>query len=239
MKSITEIAKQTGISVRTLHHYDAIGLLLPTAVTEAGYRLYDEQALRRLQSILLFRELQFPLEEIKAFLDDPGFDPLAALEDQIQLLQLRKERLEGLIDFARTLQKKGWNPMNFSAFDDHEVKAYEAEAKERWGSTAAYREFEEKKASGADFDERGRKLMELFAHFGPLKELSPSDPAVQEQVAALQAMITQNFYTCTPEILKGLGAMYTADERFRKNIDRAGGEGTAEFVGKAIEVYCK
>ena len=86
MKTVTEVSKITGVSVRTLHHYDAIGLLRPTAVTEAGYRLYDDEALGRLQTILLFRQLQFPLKEIKKILDSPNFDPQEALAQQIELL---------------------------------------------------------------------------------------------------------------------------------------------------------
>ena len=107
MRTVNEVSKLTGVSVRTLHHYDAIGLLKPTKVTAAGYRLYDDTALGRLQSILLFRELQFPLKEIKAILDRPGFDLSAALAQQIRLLELQYKRMGELISFAREIQKKG------------------------------------------------------------------------------------------------------------------------------------
>lgn len=99
--TIHEVSKLAGVSVRTLHHYDAIGLLPPTALTEAGYRLYDDTALARLQSILLFRELEFPLKDIKRILDDPNFDQAAALADQIKLLELQQARLGRLITLAR------------------------------------------------------------------------------------------------------------------------------------------
>ena len=117
MKTVKEVSRLTGVSVRTLHHYDAIGLLKPARVTEAGYRLYDDAALGRLQTILLFRELEFPLKEIKRMLDAADFDPLAALADQIRLLQLRREHLDRLIDHARRIQKTGVMNMDFKAYD--------------------------------------------------------------------------------------------------------------------------
>ena len=137
MKTVTEVSRITGVSVRTLHHYDAIGLLRPTAVTEAGYRLYDEQALGRLQTILLFRQLQFPLKEIKKILDSPNFDPREALSQQIELLELQKEHLEGLIAHARQIQKTGVINMDFSAYDQRKIDEYSARAKEKWGGTDA------------------------------------------------------------------------------------------------------
>ena len=117
MKTVHEASQISGVSVRTLHHYDAIGLLRPTAATEAGYRLYDDTALARLQSILLFRELAFPLKEIKRIMDDPQFDQATALEQQIRLLELQQEHLSRLIDLARETMKTGVTNMDFTAFD--------------------------------------------------------------------------------------------------------------------------
>ena len=237
MKSVSEVSRLTGVSVRALHHYDAIGLLTPAAVTEAGYRLYDEENLRRLQSILLFRELEFPLRDIKAMLDSPEFDTHTALEQQIGLLELERKRLDRLIDHARNLQRKGANAADFQAFDRTEMEQYKQEAREKWGKTAAWQEFEQK--DEAKMPEAGQRLMELLAKFGALRALPAEDKAVQNQVSALQTHISENFYTCTPEILSGLGQMYVSDERFRQSIDAAGGEGTAEFVSRAIKVYCQ
>ena len=239
MKTVSEVSRLTGISVRTLHHYDAIGLLHPTAVTKAGYRMYDDAALCRLQSILLFRELQFPLKEIKTMLDSPSFDPSEALAQQIHLLELQRRHIDELISFAREIQEKGVKPMAFHAFDNKDLEQYKAEVKERWGETRAYQEYEQKQRDGQDFAAGTAQLMGAFAKLGSMKELTPDNPQVQEQVGVLQRVITENFYTCTPEILSGLGEMYTADERFRENIDRAGGEGTAEFARQAIAAYCK
>ena len=236
MRTVKEVSRMTGVSVRTLHHYDAIGLLKPAAVTGAGYRLYDDAALSRLQNILLFRELQFPLKEIKAILDSPDFDPAAALEQQIRLLELQYRHIGDLIVFARALQKKGEVIMDFKPFDTSEMEQYKAEAKAKWGATSAYQEFAQKDAAG--IAQSSRELMELLAGFGALRQLPPDAPAVQEKTAALQSFITEHYYICTGEVLHSLGQMYTEDERFRRNIDQAGGEGAAAFVRQAIEAYC-
>ena len=126
MKTVKQVSHLSGVSVRTLHHYDAIGLLPPTQVTEAGYRLYDDAALQRLQSILLLRHLQFPLKQIKQILDAPGFDPVTALEQQIHLLQLQRQHLDDLIAHARQIQSSGGNFMDFSAFDTTQIDRYAA-----------------------------------------------------------------------------------------------------------------
>lgn len=238
MRTVNEVSRLTGVSVRTLHHYDAIGLLKPTKVTGAGYRLYDDTALSRLQSILLFRELQFPLKEIKAMLDSPSFEPSEALTQQIELLELQHKHIGELISFAREIQKKGVKIMQFHVFDKSEIEQYKAEAKEKWGDTKEYREYAQRHESGQDFGEAAQQMMNLFAELGALRQLSPTDKAVQEKIRALQNFITSNYYTCTTEILSGLGQMYVNDERFKHNIDQAGGEGTAEFVKQAIDAYC-
>ena len=144
MKTVHEVSRLTGVSVRTLHHYDAIGLLKPARTTDAGYRLYDDAALKRLQNILIFRELQFPLKEIKAILDSPEFDPKEALEQQIGLLELRRKHIDELIAYARRIQKEGEKTMNFSTFNKEEINRYKEEVRERWGSTQIYKEYEKK-----------------------------------------------------------------------------------------------
>jgi len=236
MKTVKDVSRITGVSVRTLHHYDAINLLKPTKTTDAGYRLYDDTALERLQAILFLRELEFPLEEIRKILSQPGFDFKAALEDQIQLLELKKKHLDDLISHARNIQKTGVIPMNFKPFDKTTLDSYAAEAKAKWGNTAAYKEYEAKASGGQN---PADALMEQFARIGALRHLTPDAPEVQKAVANIQAFITEHYYTCTKQIFAGLGQMYVADDRFRRNIDAAGGEGTAEFVSRAIEIYCK
>lgn len=240
MRTVNEVSRLTGVSVRTLHHYDAIGLLKPAEVTDAGYRLYDEAALSRLQSILMFRELQFPLKEIKAILDNPDFDPGEALRQQIRLLELQLDHIKKLIALARELEKGG-KVMDFDAFDKSEMNEYAEEVKERWGSTDAYKEYEQR-AKGKTEEERKagmEQLMQVFAGIGALRDLSPGDDAVQEKIGQLQSLITEHYYTCTDEILNGLSQMYVCDHRMKHNIDKAGGEGTAEFVREAVAHYVR
>lgn len=227
MWTVKEVSKLTGVSVRTLHHYDAIGLLKPAALTEAGYRLYDDAVLARLQVILMFRELQFPLKEIKEILDSPVFDLAEALDQQIKLLELQKKHIENLIFFARKIKNKGVNEMKFDAFDKSEMSQYAAEVKERWGNTKAYEEWERKtgKKTKQELEEVNEQFMTLFAEIGSLKNYAPEETVVQEKISELQKFITENYYTCTNEILSGLGEMYVLDERMKNNIDLAGGEG--------------
>ena len=241
MRTVKDVSKLTGVSVRTLHYYDAIGLLTPTKVTDAGYRMYDDTALSRLQSILLFRELQFPLKEIKEFLDSPNFNQEETIAQQIKLLELQYKHIGELISSAREIQTKGVKTMNFEVFDTNEIEQYKAEVKSKWGNSKAYQEYEQRVVSHSEHNDSKfvNEIMSLFTDLGAMKQLPPTDKAVQEKIAALQAYINENFYTCSNDILKELGEMYVCDVRFKKNIDRFGGEGTAKFVREAIFVYCE
>ena len=246
MMTVNEVSKLSGVSIRTLHYYDTIGLLHPTEVTEAGYRLYDDTALERLQHIMLFRELQFPLKDIGDILNASNFDRNKALEQQIELLTLKKEHIENLITFARGIRGigvKNMKNMDFSAFDAKKLDEYVAQAKASWGQTEAYKEFEEKEKGRTkeQSDQIAEGMMALFTEFGLLmKEGKTADSEdAQAQVKKLQEYITEHFYTCTPKILAGLGKMYSGGGSMTENIDKFGGEGTADFADKAIEVYCK
>ena len=240
LMSVHEVAKLTGITVRTLHYYDEIELLKPTKVTEAGYRMYDDTALSRLQNILLFRELEFPLREIKAILNSPDFDPSEVIAQQIELLELQYKHIGELISFTREIQKKGVTAMNFDVFDKSEIEKYEAEIKAKWGNTKAYQEYKQKDIArnGSSYRKIANELLTMFSALGELRHLTPNADEVQNKIAALQKFITDNYYVCTNEILSGLGEMYVSDERFRNNIDKVGGDGTADFVKQAIVVYC-
>lgn len=202
--------------------------------------MYDDTALSRLQNILVFRELQFPLKEIKVILDSPDFDPAEAIAQQIRLLELQYKHIGELIAFAREIQKKGEAIMNFDVFDKNEIEKYKAEVKEKWGNTKAYQEYMQKDIARDEgsCSRIANGLMAIFSELGELKHLAPDSVKVQKKISELQKFITDNCYVCTNEILSGLGEMYVCDERFKKNIDRAGGDGTAEFVRKAISVYC-
>lgn len=229
---IKEFAAFTGVSVRTLHYYDEIGLLVPACVDRStGYRYYDGNSLLRMQEILFYRELDFSLKSIGEILSSPDYDRKKALKEQKHLLMLKKERLEGLIS-AIDGAMKGENVM--SAFDNSKFESYKEEAKAKWGRTEAYREYELRGSR-----DTGDGLMAVFAELGKVRQLDPAASEVQELVKNLQDFITANYYTCTKQILQGLGQMYVADPRFKENIDRAGGAGTADFAARAIEIYCR
>ena len=229
---IKEFAAFTGVSVRTLHYYDEIGLLVPACVDRStGYRYYDGNSLLRMQEILFYRELDFSLKSIGEILSSPDYDRKKALKEQKHLLMLKKERLEGLIS-AIDGAMKGETVM--SAFDNSKFESYKEEVKAKWGKTEAYREYEQRGSR-----DTGDGLMAVFAELGKVRQLDPAASEVQELVKNLQDFITANYYTCTKQILQGLGQMYAADPRFKENIDRAGGAGTADFAARAIEIYCR
>ncbi len=241
MRTVKEISELTGVSVRTLHHYDAIGLLKPTQVTGAGYRLYDDTALERLQTILMFRELRFPLRQIREILESPAFDRRKAVKQQLELLLLQKKRLEELISHAREIIETGENSMDFSIFDRSEYEQYVREAQRKWGDTQAYREFEEKAGGRTPKEEHetAEGLMAVFAELGKIRKLAPDSAEAQMLAERLRQYISLHYYDCTPEIFCGLGQMYAADGRMKENIDRAGGEGTAEFAAQVIRHYAE
>ena len=194
MMTVKEVSRLTGVSVRTLQYYDQIGLLHPGTRTEAGYRLYDATTLETLQQILLFRELKFSLKEIAAILQNPHFDREKALEQQIELLTLQKRHLESLITLAENIRQTGGNAMDFTAFDTKKLDEYAAKAKQQWGATAAYQEYETKNAHETTQaqQENARALMALVAAFGHMQTKDPADQAVQAQVQKLQAFITEH-----------------------------------------------
>lgn len=241
MMTVKEVSDLTGVSIRTLHYYDQLGLLPATGHTDSGYRLYDDAALERLQQILLFRELEFPLKDIQRILTNSAFDRRKALAQQIELLTLKKQHLESLISLAQKTLTTGGTYMDFTAFDTQKIQEYIRQAKQQWGATSAYKEFEQKTAhqTAQEAANMGSRLMEILAVFGGMQHKSPAAPAVQTQVKALQAFITEHYYTCTKEIFAQLGQMYGAGGAFTENINAAGGPGTAEFAAKAIEVYCQ
>ena len=236
---IKEFADFTGVSVRTLHYYDEIGLLRPAFVDRAtGYRFYDENSLLRMQEILFYRELDFSLKSIGEILSSPNYDKSKALNEQKQLLILKKERLERLIS-AIDGAMKGENVMK--AFDSSEFDKHKAEVQTRWGQTPAYQEHTERTGnySGQKWNALAGEMGRIMAEFAVCMKQggSPDSAEAQILVKKLQDHITGNYYHCTNQILAGLGQMYVADDRFRNNID-SHGEGTAAFICEAIGVYC-
>lgn len=241
MKTVKQLAAQVGISVRTLHHYDAIGLLRPSQVTQAGYRLYDDAAAERLCLILLFRELGFPLKQIRAILDAPDFDRNQILSQQVQLLEQRKAHLENLANMARGIQLVGVNYLEMQDFDFQKIDDYAEQAKTLYGKTEAYQQCVQKAAARTQQQNQkvNGQLMDFFAALGQLKEQNPDSEAAQQWVRQLQAFITEHYYDCTEQILLGLGDLYAGGGSMTENIDAAGGPGTGSFAQQAIRIYCK
>ena len=239
MMTVHEVSALTGVSVRALHHYHSIGLLKPAAFSEAGYRLYDTASLERLQMILLYRELQFPLKDIQTILDSPVYDRNKALDQQIELLRLRREHLDNLILLAQGIRLMGVNHLTFEPFDMTKIDQSVAEAREKWSDTPAYREYDQRRRGRSREDEAalGEGLMDLLAGFYPLKDGPADAPEALALVERIQRYITEHFYTCTPEILRALGHLYAGGGSFTENIDAHGGPGTAEFAARVIEAY--
>lgn len=238
MKSVAEVSTLTGISVRTLHYYDAIGLLKPAHVTEAGYRYYDDAALERLYLILLLREIGFSLKEIGKFLDAPDHDRNHVLQ-QIELLEKKRQRLAHMTTIARGLTLVGTKHLELEGFNVNKLEDYTAQAKTLYGKTQAYKEYEQKSRSRTPEQNASinGQVMDFFVRLGGMKDLAPESDAVQAWVQELQSYFTQYFYTCTPQILQGLGQMYAGGGSMTENIDAAGGEGTGEFARRAIDIY--
>ena len=241
---IKEFADFTGVSVRTLHYYDEIGLLKPATIDkDNGYRYYNNESTERMFEIIFLRELDFSLKSIKDILSSPDYNKKEAYRKQKELLLLKKSRLDRLI---LALDKAVKGELDMKSLNNKEYEsaknAYEKEVKEKWGNTAAYKQ-SQKKTSGYSQDKWNDTTEGLMAIFGEFAEIMKSGKNTDSDEAKsiaekLQAYITENFYTCTKEILSGLGEMYVCDERFKANIDRYG-KGTAEYAKEAIKSYCK
>lgn len=237
--TVGRLADLAGVSVRTLHHYDEVGLLSPAGRTESGYRTYDARSVDRLQLILTYRSLGLGLDDIARVLLDPGTaaDTLHTARtrviDQIARLQAIEQSL------TRTIEGRNMTPEEkLKAFGDFDPDEYKAEAEERWGGTDAYAQSAQRTESYGP-DEWAKIQAEANGLYKRFHELAASDSATDsvdaaELVEMHRAHISQWFYDCTPEIHAGLGQMYANDERFAKNIDKAGGEGTAAFMSAAI-----
>ncbi|MRR12467.1 MerR family transcriptional regulator [bacterium] len=244
--TVGEVATLAKVSVRTLHHYDEIGLLKPSARTEAGYRLYTEHDLETLQQTLFFRELGFDLADIRDMLSSPGFDAAEALQMQRDLLVRKRDRVELLIEAVdlAILARKGGVALDkedmFEVFGDFDPAEYAEEAEQRWGDTDAYKESMRRTSRNTKEDwkrmgeESGAITTDLVAL---MQEGAPADdPRVQAVIERHWKSIDTNFYACSMEIYGGVGEMYVADPRFTKNIDKAG-EGLALYMRDGIRVF--
>jgi DNA-binding transcriptional MerR regulator len=234
--TVGDLAKLTGITVRTLHHYDEIGLVQPSDRSPAGYRLYADDDVLRLQQVLVYKELGLPLDEIAAVLDDPAFSRIDALQRHREALLAKRVRLDRMlasIDASLAIEKGTVMDVKslFDGFDHAE------EAERRWGHTDAYKESARrtKRYGKAEWDAIRRDGDAVFARFAELMaEGAPAtDARVREAVVAHRDHITRWFYPCSVEIQRGLAEMFVADVRFTQNIDKVA-PGLAQYVHDAI-----
>ena len=240
---IKEFADYTGVSVRTLHYYDEIDLLKPATVDkDNGYRYYNEKSAERMFEIIFLREMDFSLKSIKDILSSPNYNKNEAFRKQKELLLLKKSRLDRLISALEKAEKGEFDMKSLSNNEYENAKnSYEKEVKEKWGHTDAYKESQEKTAnySKEKWNDTTDGLMAVFGEFAEIMNsgVAPDSDKAKAIAEKLQSYITENFYTCTKEILSGLGDMYVLDERFKENIDKCG-NGTAEYAREAIKNYC-
>lgn len=243
--TVRQLAEAAGVSARTLHYYDQIGLLCPQRNPDNGYRLYDRPAALRLQQILFLRELGLSLEEIQAVLDRPDFDLLAALEQHRQALLERQERLGRLVHTVeRTIfALKGNIAMDnkdlFEGFSEEQQKEYEAEVEQRWGQTEAYQQSQQR--WGSYSDEKKRHILEegreIYLELAAAMPYGPASPQAQAGIARWHQNL-RYFYEPTKEILLGLADGYNDDPRFAAFFERIHPE-LNQFMRQAVQYYCE
>ena len=246
---IKDVATLSGVSVRTLHYYDEVGLLKPNKINESGYRLYTDKELEILQKILFFKELDFSLDMIKNILLSDDYDKRETLKAQKELLEKKRSRLDTVIkNINKTIKSveegiKMSNKDMFNGFDVSDVenckKKYEKETKDKYSNSSAYKEYKEKtdKYDKGDWSRIIEEANEIYRGLAKLMDKNPEDEKVQELVQRWRYYISNNFYDCKIEIFRGLADLYVTDERFKENIDKFG-MGLAEFLSSAIIVYC-
>lgn len=237
---VADLARLAGVTVRTLHHYDEIGLLVPAGRTGKGYRIYGKAEVLRLQQILLYRELEVPLEKIRQILTDPEFDPRRALREQRERLLRRADRTRALLrSVDRALKTlEGEDIVNArELFDGFDPAEYEEEARERWGETDAWRESARRTAtySPADWKRVKTETDELLGRFAAAlgRGVSPDSPEAMDLAEEHRLQIDRWYYPCSREMHAGLARMYVDDPRFAASFERHG-EGLATFVSESI-----
>ncbi len=240
---VGELARLAGVSVRTLHHYDEVGLLRPSGRSAAGYRVYGDDDLARLQHILGYRELGFALDAIAGILDDPELDPVDHLRRQHALVMDRIGRLQQqLAAIEKTLEARQMgiqlNPEEmFEVFGEFDPAEHEAETQERWGDTDAYRESRRRTSSysktdwlriKAESEEVVARLLRAMQ-----EGLAPTSTEAMDAAEAHRASISRWFYECDYAIHRGLADMYVADPRFTAHYDDQA-PGLAAYVHDAV-----
>lgn len=240
--TVKQLAELAGVTPRTLHYYDEIGLLRPVHIEANGYRRYDHSSLLILQQILFYRELDVPLKEIQKIITDPAFSQADALEEHRSKLQLQAKRITTLIetiDQTIATLKGEWIMSDKEYFEGFDESQYEDEARQRWGDTPQYAESQRKWKSYTkeQKEEIKQKGGEITIRMVGTDQSKPADADIQQAVADYYAYLTGYFYKCDVEFLRNLSDMWVADERFAINYERIH-EGGAEFVRQAVHIYC-
>jgi len=242
--TVKQLAKIAGVTVRTLHYYDKIGLLKPSFLKENGYRYYEEKELVKLQQILFFRELDFPLEDIVQIISAPEYKVLEALIEQRTLLEMKRARLDDLLEtIERTMEKlkEGRNMSTdelFAAFTESQIEQYKEEVKAKWGKTDAYKQSIERirRWTKEDFEQIKKEGQAITYALAKLMKKGVADAEVQAQIELHFQHINQ-FYDCSYEMYRNLGNMYSEDPRFAENYNAVAPH-LAEFMRDAIAYYC-
>lgn len=240
--TVKKVAELAGVSVRTLHHYDQIGLLEPAAKSPSGYRLYSDAELERLQQILIYRELEIDLNTIKRILDNPAFDRRRALLEQREALLRRGRRIERLVSLIdRTLasMERGTKMGDDELFQGFEHEAYLEEARRMYDPELVEEAVERtSKFTRSDWETVMKENRAISEAIAGLMGKGPGDPAVQERIAEWHRFINERFYTCTLDVFRGLGDLYVEDARFADHYDQIR-PGLARFMREAMHVYCE
>ncbi len=241
--TVQQLSNISGVTVRTLHHYDEIGLLLPSRRKGNGYRFYEEKDLLKLQQIMFFKELDFPLPDIKKIINDPKFDQEKALREHKNLIELKQKRLKGLVmTIDKTIKKlKKETTMQdeelYKEFKEHEEK-YKDEVKERWGNTDAYKQSNERMAKMSKEDKIAlKKNADIWMkNFVENMKYGPTSPEVQKLIDEHYNSL-RTFYEPNLELYRGLANMYVDDARFTGFYEKYA-KGLAEFMKEAMLYYC-
>jgi MerR family transcriptional regulator, multidrug-efflux activator len=242
--TVKRVADLAGLSVRALHHYDEIGVLRPTSVSPAGYRLYADADLERLQQVLFFREIGFGLREIRDMIDSPTFDRRRALDEHRNLLREKRRQLDALIaSVERTIEAvdhgtKLEGKAMFEGFDEKQMEQYREEARGRWGKEKVDESWRRAaKYSKADWSLISAETEAIESGIAARTDRDPTDPEVQSLVDRWFRLINDRYYDCSAEIFRGLGDLYVQDERFMVHYEKRKA-GLAAFMRAAMHVYC-
>jgi MerR family transcriptional regulator, thiopeptide resistance regulator len=241
--SIGQVAALAGVTVRTLHHYDDVGLLTPTGRTPAGYRLYDDADLGRLRDVLSYRELGFSLEQVRSILDDPRADPASHLRNQYRLVRERIARLEQVLGHLEKLMEVQHMGINLTPEEQLEVfgenwpgDEYAAEAEQRWGDTDAWRQSQQRTSAMSKDDwlavKAETEALEAELAAAMTDGVAPTDQRAMD-LAERHRLAIERFYDVSYEMHRGLAEMYVADPRFTRHFDDRA-PGLAQWLRDAI-----